>query len=221
MKHCEELGLVNSSNLIFHFPGSDQGDVSETLHNMEFATYFRPLRFVHFWLGMGSPVWQDPKTYGLQSVHNHPNWMIIFPKQITRSMDFMIQAYRGDLMRQKKLWQPVKQKVRDWKKAYDDLQRCSMGTPILSFRDGRDFLIIRQRRSGTDPLTHRLVDTARQIYLFCQHRRPLQRILQQFPHTGEDKIMPFLKMMVEKKLMFTENDQYLSLAVPVGQSKFL
>jgi hypothetical protein len=221
MKHCEELGLVNSSNLIFHFPGSDQDDVSETLHNLEFACYFRPLRFVNFWLGMGSPVWQDPKAHGLQSVHNHPNWKILFPEHVTKSMNFMVQAYRGDLVRQKKLWQPVKQKVRDWKKAYDALQHESRGAPILSFRDGRDFLIIRQRQLGTDPLTHRLVDTARRIYLFCQQRRSLQRILQQFPQVGENKSLPFLKMMVEKKLMFTENDQYLSLAVPVRQSKFL
>jgi hypothetical protein len=34
-----------------------------------------------------------------------------------------------------------------------------------------------------------------------------------------DKIEPFLKMMVDKKLMFQENDNYLSLAVP-ARKKF-
>jgi hypothetical protein len=32
-----------------------------------------------------------------------------------------------------------------------------------------------------------------------------------------DRIEPFLKMMVDKKLMFQENDNYLSLAVPAKQ----
>jgi hypothetical protein len=39
--------------------------------------------------------------------------------------------------------------------------------------------------------------------------------LGRFPKLGEDKIVPFLKTMVEKKLMFEENGKYLSLAVPV------
>jgi ribosomal peptide maturation radical SAM protein 1 len=215
MKHCEELGLVNSSNLIIQFPGTDRDDVAETLRNLEFAFPFRPMRPVQFWLGMGSPVWQNPKTYGLKSVFNHPNWTVLFPSQITGSVTFMIQAYRGDRVRQKKLWQPVKQKLRSWEKTYEKLHQGPVSSPILSFRDGRDFLIIRQRRLNTEPMTHRLVDTSRAIYLFCQHHRSLRRILGQFPEVGEDKILPFLKMMVEKKLMFTENDKYLSLAVPI------
>jgi hypothetical protein len=36
-----------------------------------------------------------------------------------------------------------------------------------------------------------------------------------FPGTVEDRIVPFLHMMVDKKLMFEENEKYLSLAVPV------
>ncbi len=214
MKHCEELGLVNSSNLILQFPGSDPEDVEETLRNLGFALPFRPARCVNFWLGMGSPVWQNPQAYGLQSVYNHPNWDILFPSQITRSVDFMIQAYRGDRARQKKLWRPVGQKLRDWEKAYQELHKDSVSPPILSFRDGRDFLIIRQRRLNAEPMTHRLVDASRAIYLFCQHHRSLERILQQFPEVPEDKVLQFLKMMVEKRLMFEENDSYLSLAVP-------
>jgi radical SAM superfamily enzyme YgiQ (UPF0313 family) len=31
MKHCEELGIMNYSNLIVYFPGSDEADIAETL----------------------------------------------------------------------------------------------------------------------------------------------------------------------------------------------
>jgi hypothetical protein len=53
------------------------------------------------------------------------------------------------------------------------------------------------------------------IYLFCSHHRSLKKIRDRFPAFSEDKIVAFLKMMVAKKLMFEENDRYLSLAVPV------
>ncbi len=219
MKHCEELGIANVSNLILRFPGSDHKDVEETLRNLEFALPFRPLRFVHFWLGLGSPVWQDPRAFGLRAVFNHPNYAAMFPPDIFRSMRFMIQAYRGDLGHQRKLWQPVKKKVRAWKKAYAEIHKGPSRAPILSFRDGMDFLIIRQKRLNAKTLTHRVVGTSRAIYLFCQRHRSLKRILVRFPAIPADRIVPFLRMMVDKKLMFEENGKYLSLAVPVRPKK--
>jgi hypothetical protein len=219
MRNCEALDIVNRSNLILHFPGSDEQDVAETLRNLEFALPFRPLQTVNFWLGLGSSVWQNPETYGLKAVYNHPNWSRLFPRGVFRSMEFMIQASRGDLGFQKKIWQPVKKKVALWQKTYAGLQRGSIMSPILSFRDGREFLIIKQRQYQADSIKHRLVGKSRLIYLFCMQHRSLKRIRSQFPAFAEDKIVTFLKMMIDKKLMFAEKDEYLSLAVPVKPRK--
>jgi len=214
MKHCEMFGIQHSSNLIMHFPESDPADVAETLQNLEFIFPFRPLRMVHFWLGLGSSVWQDPETFGIKAVCNHGNYAGIFPPEVVESMQFTIQTYRGDIGYQKRLWQPVKKKLKDWKKAYAKLHQGAKHEKILSFRDGGSFLIIRQRRLDDEPLTHRLEGTSRAIYLFCQRHRTLKRIIDRFSVVPSDRIEPFLKMMVDKKLMFRENDRYLSLAVP-------
>jgi hypothetical protein len=160
-------------------------------------------------------VWQNPGAFGLSAVFNHPNYAAMFPPDVFRSVRFMIQAYRGDLGDQRRRWQPVKKKVRAWKRTYAEIHKGYSRAPILSFRDGRDFLIIRQKRLNAEPLTHRLVGTSRAIYLFCQRHRSLRSILSHFPGTVEDRIVPFLHMMVDKKLMFEENGKYLSLAVPV------
>lgn len=215
MKNCEALGIVNLSNLILQFPGSDENDVAQTLDNLEFALPFRPLRTVVFWLGMGSPVWQNPAGYGITAVYNHPNWKYLFGRPTVQAVRFMIQAYRGDRGHQQKIWRPVKEKVRQWHKSYDQMSRTCRHLPLLSFRDGRDFLIIHQQRPGADPINHRLVGTSREIYLFCRQHRALKRVRQQFPAFPEDKIVAFLTMMVDKKLMFEENGRCLSLAVPV------
>ncbi|OQY07791.1 MAG: hypothetical protein B6I22_02345 [Desulfobacteraceae bacterium 4572_123] len=215
MKHCEGLGIVNNANLILHFPGSDVEDMNETLQNLEFATFFRPLRLVHFWLGQGSAVYENPAAFGVKAVFNHPNYAKIFPEDIHRHMIFMIQGYRGDMGYQKKLWRPVEQKVRAWGKAYARIHQTGGDTPILSYRDGKNFMIIRQRRLSGAPFTHRLEGLSRKIYLFCGQHRSLKRILHQFQGLTEDRLMPFLKMMTDKKLMFEENREYLSLAVPV------
>lgn len=215
MKHCEELGVANVSNLILHFPGSDARDVEETLHCLDFALPFRPLRLVHFWLGLGSPIWENPKAFGLRAVFNHPNYAILFPPEMIRSTRFTIQAYRGDLRHQREIWKPVKEKVKMWKKNYHKLHEGYYPPPILSYRDGGEFMIIYQRTVEREPLTHRLTGSSRAIYLLCEAHQSLKRIAERFPDLGEEKIMPFLRMMVDKKLMFEEEGEYLSLAVPV------
>ena len=221
MRNCEALGIANISNLIVHFPGSSRKEVDDTLQAIDFALPYRPLKPVGFWLGLGSPVWQNPKKFGIKAIYNHPHWGCLFPQALYRSIHFMIQAYRGDLGHQKKLWRPVQQKVKKWEQAYGRLHCNPLSQPILSFRDGGDFLIIRQRRYDTEPMTHRLSGASRRIYLFCQKHRSLKKIRDQFPSIPEDQITGFLKMMVDKKLMFVEREKYLSLAVslnPVSES---
>jgi ribosomal peptide maturation radical SAM protein 1 len=215
MRDCEALGLANYSNLILHFPGSDEQDVAQTLWSLEFALPYRPLKPVGFWLGLGSPVWQNPGAYGIKSVFNHPNWGCLFPDNILASMRFMIQAYRGDRGYQKKIWRPVEKAMKLWQKAYSQQTSRPERSPSLSLRDGREFLIIRQRRFDADTINHRLVGTSRLIYLYCRHHRSIKRIRERFPAFAEDKILSFLKMMVTKRLMYEEKDRYLSLAIPV------
>jgi ribosomal peptide maturation radical SAM protein 1 len=215
MRNCEALGIVNNSNLIMQFPGSDETDVAETLHALKFALPYRPLQPVNFWLGLGSPVWQNPEAYGIKAIFNHPDWNRLFPRRITQSIKFIIQGYRGDIGFQKRIWQPVKKKIQLWQKSYDTLQQGSRKSPILNYRDGRDFLVITQRRYQADSIIHRLVGTSRLMYLFCMEHKQIEQIRSRFPEFAEDKIVAFLKMMVDKKVMFEENDQYLSLAVPL------
>jgi ribosomal peptide maturation radical SAM protein 1 len=220
MKNCEALGIENISNLILQFPGSDVRDVTETLKVMEFAMPFYPLKAVNFWLGLGSPVWQNPKKFGVKARFNHPNWSNLFPEEICRTLPFMIQAYRGDLTYQKKIWNPVKKKISEWQKQYTEIHSGPGHLPILSFQDGRDFIIIRQRRFQAEPATHRLVGVSRLIYLFCQKHRSFKTILTKFSSIPDDKVLKFLKMMVAKKLMFAEKNKYLSLAVPLRPKNF-
>ena len=213
MKNCEALGLQNVSNLMLHFPGSDEADVTETLQNLAFAMPFRPLKPVSFWLGLGSPVWQNPTRFHIQSISNHPHYRILFPEHVTKNAQFSIQAYRGDLLRQRKLWKPVEKKIQMWNRFYADLHHQSSVGPILSFQEGGRFLIIRQRRRNADSLQHRLTDTSREIYLFCSDIRSIRSIRLRFPELPEDKLMLFLKMMTGKGLMFEEKGRILSLAV--------
>ncbi len=216
LKTCEALGIKSNSNLIIHFPGSNQAEVAETLRGLAAARPFRPLRIVRFWLGLDSPVCKDPKGYGIRAVFNHPHYDVLFGKRIGRTVRFPTQAYRGDRMRQEALWKPVVAAVREWDDAYAALHAGPRCRPILGHRDGGDFLIIRRRRRDAEPMTHRLVGRSREIYLYCDRPRSVARIRDRFPAVAEDQLLPFLKMMADKGLMFGEEDRWLSLSVNLG-----
>ena len=215
MKNCETLGIRHISNLILQFPASSTQHVKETLRALEFALPFYPLKAVNFWLGLGSPVWRQPESFGIQSIFNHPSWSFLFPEEIYQTLPLMVQAYRGDLTYQKKIWRPVVKKIAVWQKQYAEIQRGTSNEPILSYRDGRDFIIIRQRRFRSEPSVHRLVGASRRIYLYCRKHRTLKAIFSKFGDVPDDRILEFLKMMVDKKLIFEEKNKYLSLASPV------
>jgi ribosomal peptide maturation radical SAM protein 1 len=215
MRHCEELGLANSANLIVQFPGSSRADVDQTLTAIEFALPFRPLRVVKFWLGLDSPVWQNPKAFGIHAVFNHPHWRALLGAETASRLVLPLQSYRGDRVHQRKLWKPVRDRVRQWQQAYDRLHQGALSEPILSYRDGGEFMILRQKRLDADPMTHRLVGLSRRIYLFCRRRRSLDAVSAQFPGVDPERILDFLRMMVNKRLMFEEDRVFLSLAVAV------
>jgi ribosomal peptide maturation radical SAM protein 1 len=215
MKHCEALGIENRSNLILQFPGSDEKDVAETLNAIEFVTPFRPLKPVQFWLGMESPVWQNPRKFGLKARYNHPEFAALFPPEISAQLPMMNQSYRGDRVRQRKLWQAVRAALISWEKTYSELHRKPASEPILSYLDGTDYLIIRQRKCSGSPYIHHIKGTSRAIYLYCAQARSLRAICAKFPVFSEKQIVSFLKMLVDKRLMFEEENSFLSLAIPL------
>jgi hypothetical protein len=221
MKHCEELGIQHLSNLMLGFPGSDAEDVAETLNNLRFVMPFQPLRKVRFWLGQNSPVALHPEEYGIRRITNHPHYQRLLPDSLANSLCLMVKTYVGDRTRQKKLWRPVAREIERWQQRYESLRRQHLQTPLLSYRDGGDFLLIRRRAEGSEMETFRLRGSSRAIYRFCETRRTLEEIRREFPRFSPDKLQTFISHMVGKLLMFQEGRHVLSLAVSEEPHKVL
>lgn len=221
MKHCEELGIEHSSNLILGFPTSDGNDVEETLNNLKFVLPYQPLRKVLFWLGQNSPVHLHPEQFGIRSVANHPHYKKLLPHSLAESLCLMIKTYRGDRTKQKKLWRPVARELAIWQERYQSLRKDHFPAPLLGYRDGGDFLLIRRRTKDYEMETFRLKGSSRGIYRFCETRRTQGQILHKFPSLSFDKVQNFISHMVAKRLMFREGEQVLSLAVNEEPHKVL
>ncbi|MGB9712829.1 MAG: RiPP maturation radical SAM C-methyltransferase [Dissulfurimicrobium hydrothermale] len=209
MRHAEESGLNLSANLILHFPGSTDEEVNETLRVLDFVWPFRPLKAVSFWLGLGSPMASDPSIFGIRSVTIHTFWRYMFPEEILAGIMPLVLGYKGDRLVQQRRWKWVEQKIAAWRR-----ERAVLGLQRpLTYRDGGDYLLIRQIRPSGEVLTHRLKGSSRAIYLTCLEPRPVQDIFERFPDKSQGEIAAFLKDLVTKRLMFEQDGKVLGLAV--------
>jgi ribosomal peptide maturation radical SAM protein 1 len=215
MKQCETTGIVNASNLLLHFPSSDAEDVQETLRTMDFAWWYRPLKTVGFWLGVGSPVHRLGRRFNIRATYNHPNLKKIFPEPIAGGIRFIIQGYRGDRKRQQRLWRPVEAKARRWRTDYIRMRCKTDGGPSFTVRDGGRFLIIDQHFPDRPTSKHRLTGISADIYRFCHIPRNLDDVAAAFASHRPEAIRLFLRSLVDKRLMYGEGECYLSLAIPV------
>lgn len=209
MKNCAAAGVVLMGNLITEFPATSPAEITETLDNLDYALPFAPLDAASFFLGHGVPMHRHPRAYGITAILPHPHYRALFPERYRGMM--LVSGYRGDRLRQKKLWRPVRLKIAAWQEFHR--QRRGREVVPLSYRDGGSFLVISQELPRQPSLLHRLRGVSRKLYLFCDQPQSLAAIGSAFPRLSPAAIESFVDQLCRKRLMFREADRVLALAV--------
>jgi len=104
-------------------------------------------------------------------------------------------------------------KVKKWQQYHEKRKQTALAKPLLCYRDGGDFLLIRQELPDGKILHHRLQGTSRRLYLFCTNIRADTDLFKKFPDVPPNKIVSFFVDLKKKRLLFVENNKYLALAV--------
>jgi hypothetical protein len=212
MKYAADNLITLDGNLILEFPGSTEREVEETLDNLDYLLPFKPLKTAVFFLGYGSPVYQEPKKYSIQAILLHRKNRSLFPEPLLSKLTLMTSSYRGDKKIQKKRWRAANEKVARWHQFHESRPPGKLSP--LCYRDGSTFIVIRQERPGTPVLRHRLAGDSRAIYLYCSVIRSLEEIHRQFDHLGKDAIDGFINQLCSKYLMFRQDNKVIALASP-------
>lgn len=211
MKNALAAGIWLEGNLIVEFPGSTEEEIAETNENLDYALPFHPLAPAAFFLGYGSPVSCRPKDFGITTPLPHCKNKSLFPEKTLKSLTLLSSGYRGDRNRQRAMWQPVRKKIAAWQRFHRSRQQAHK--PALRYRDGGSFILIWQELPDAPPFRHKLTGSSRQIYVFCNEIRTLTEIRQQFNSIKDTAILAFIDQLCQKRLMFREQDQVLSLAI--------
>jgi len=215
MKLCAQEKIKLEGNLIVDFPTTTVDEIKETIHNLAYVLPYIPLEPASFFLGYGSPIYNNPKQFSIQAILPHTKTKLLFPKHCHETMTMLISSYRGDKMVQQKLWQPVRKMIDDWHTFHKN--RKSPNIPALSYKDGENFLIIRQELTSSTTLHHRLRGISRKVYLAAPIPTPIEDIGKMFPTIKAKALINFIEDMCSKRLMFQENGKTISLAVHQSQ----
>ena len=212
MRAAHEHSLSLEGNLIVQFPGSTQDEVDETLENLAYVFPYPPLAAAVFFLGYDCPVYHAPGNFNIRAIVNHSNNRRLFPKKILGKLLPIVMDYRGDKTHQKTIWEPVVARIKDWQLYHEKRKVPARHRPLLSYRDGGDFLLIRQELIG-EILHHRLKGSSRGIYLYCTRIRSEEEIFEKFPTIPKERLLAFLADLTKKRLVFSEKNRYIALAV--------
>jgi ribosomal peptide maturation radical SAM protein 1 len=217
LKWCKQYGLTVAWNLLYGFPGETAADYAVIGRSIDALWHLTPPHSVGaVRMDRFSPYYDEAASFGLVNVRPMEMYRLLYPlpEERLRNLAYFFDYDHADGGSPGDFLGDTASKVEEWRKAGDcHLTATRAGSPELVITDTRPNAV------------HRRVDMnglQRDVYELCDHRRHVQGILRSI---GERYVVPvgfegwlrdFLAQMVEWKLMVSDGDEYLSLAIQEG-----
>ncbi|MDA8233192.1 MAG: RiPP maturation radical SAM C-methyltransferase [Clostridia bacterium] len=216
LKWCYEKGLYVDWNLLYGFPGEKPGDYQAILDILEAINFLQPpascgpVRLDRF-----SPYFCKAEEYGLTNIRPIKSYFYIYPfhdeqvRNIAYSFDF---DYSSGIDPKTYVMDVIN---------FIDQWRNNPPYGKLSYKEGENGgLILKDSRIKNSLHEITLQPTEKEAYLFCdQIQTPGQVtsfLRKKFNNKGisEKGVLDFLDSLVTSRLMVTNGEHYLAIAVP-------
>jgi len=215
LKFCKENGIKNSYNLIIDYPNEESVDFEETKKNIQlFKKYLDSPNICYLRVLFGSPIYQNPEKFNIQTFEFVPIDLLMYPKEILEKGFCFVYGFK----RKKKLsgndWIQL---VDEWKKERESIEidavkkQATIDKLIFYFVDGGSFVKIYDKRDGKNIKIYVLDELERKIFLSAIDVISLYDLQHQLPDVSSDKIIGILESFEQSGIVFHENDFYLSL----------
>lgn len=207
LKWAKIFDLRVSYNIIKYFPMETAKEISEMLENMKYITHLTAPNISPFSLIYQSKIHQYPDEHNVKDIVPHQWYKSIYPKDILDGMEVLLHDYTAiDDPNTTELWEQFDESLKGWK---DNPRE-------LLYNDGKTFLQISDKTKEGN-FFHTLNGEGRNLYLYCSTIRSFEEIAWKFAHGEREEIKALLDNLVKMKLVFEEDDRYLSLAIPGRQ----
>lgn len=220
LKWCKQYGVQVLWNLLYGFPGESAKDYEEMLPLIERLMHLPPpggygaIRLDRF-----SPYFQDPASFGL--INARPlavyRYLYPFPEEEVRHIAYFYQYDFADGLRPESYIGPTLSQLEVWRAA------SANAVDLRSYSTSADRIVIEDTRPNR--VVPRLVLSGwqKELHDYCDQVRStgaIERWVKENALQVElSEVWDFLNYLVGLKVMASDKDQYLSLAVPARAAR--
>jgi len=216
LKWCEEFGVRVHWNHLYGFPGEREDDYRDAIDMIAGLTHLPPadasgpMRLDRF-----SPYCECPEAFGLRVLGAAPVYQYLYPfdtavlNNLAYFFDYDYEG-KGKALR---LAIPLQQAVDNWKLAYPTSRlEVAWRTP--------DEIVVLDSRLRRGYSLYRFFEPEKTVIEFCDSAHPFDAIAKFVSERygssapSPDWLRQFLRYMVNRRLMLTRNNRYLSLILP-------
>jgi len=218
LKDCEQFGIFPGWSILTGFPQETFEDYEQMIKLIFKITHLpSPGLTARFQLERFSPYFEDPEKYGITNIRPEDSYKFIYPFEISAIFNlayFFDFDYRDDV-RPPDCDRELTEAVNYWQECYANNEY------LHSIRKSPSTLLIEDGRSNARISRIVLESSQKDIYEYCDKIRTLSSVFSYVRGkygdfaVRERDVKDFLDEMVSLNLMLTEDNKYLSIAIPV------
>lgn len=211
LKWCKEMGVSASYFILYGFPGEEPRDYDESAALIPLITHLPPPHRMHpIEIHRFSPMFADPKRYGIEEIYLREDTTFIYPGDMLSPDHIYTFFYYSESSKNAyEYTTPLSEALDCWISAYRGPNQ-----PVLKMRIGGDFSLIQDTRNGTEKKIF-LDGLQTKILLACDGitttARACETILRKCPDLNRGRIEAETKALVEGGLLLREGDRLLAL----------
>jgi ribosomal peptide maturation radical SAM protein 1 len=221
LKWCRYYRIRVAWNLIWGFPGETSEDYEAELEVLRSISHLEPPESMgRIWLERFSPLYTDP-AFPVRGKRPESSYRYVYPAHV--NLDRLAYFFEYDIAgtAADAAHVPSLEFVAEWR------ENRQAGQPdVLSYRRTADAILIDEKRHPEPPGTYRITGQNALMYEFCTDtiRTPgtVAEHLRQVSPDGApwsvDDVRGALDEFCRKRLMLSEDDRYLGLALPASPS---
>jgi ribosomal peptide maturation radical SAM protein 1 len=227
MKFVKEQAISLAWNLLYNIPGEEEEDYRRIAELIPLLHHLQPPQASQISFCKFSPYYQTPEKYGLTLVPS-PAYHVVYPRMSAAALQRLAYHF-VDQSHREQACQPLSEakqlmlnRVQEWKRLHNfcqgtDPNTIAMTLPSLTMNDVNNLIKIRDNRRCAVS-SHFFLDAVEsEIYRYTRSPRTLEQIhacVSQSPQLKPflNEVEPDIEGLIDKKLLITIGNQYLSLA---------
>ena len=217
LKFAERKGVACYHNFMYGMPYETDEHLWRNKEVVELILHLiPPFDDEEFRLTFGSDIYKNPEKYGIREIKVRDDKEgIWFPKEVLKTYkpffyDF-VSKNKG-LNSRKKAWMEL---IEHWRKVYYSCYADALPKQVsllqMFYTDKK--LRIQDLRYGNKEMNYYFSGDEKSIYLFCDTIKSADEIYAEFRNQKKSEIDSVLDEFMRKKLMYSENEKYISLAI--------